>query len=409
MERKERWATLDNRIRTEFWDADLATAREHDIRQDPKGNLLYLPFPYITASGGAESFFPEMYCYDSHFINMGLLAHDRADIVGDHIRNHLFMIDRYGMVLNGNRSYYMTRSQTPQLADTVVRYFEQTNDVRLLRRAYPSLCREFREYWCADHHSTPTGLATNRDLGDPELRPELAAEAEITDFTACFEGDVRRCNPVLTNAALAQYSKLLGVIADELGLKEEAADWRTETDRRVGLIDELLWDDQEGFYFDYRHDHGRRIRCWSLTGFAPLWYGLATPEQAERAVGHLSRFLNRHGLAQTDLAYPSPHPEFAWVQFGYPAGWPSMNLLTVMALDHYGFAGEAETIATRYLSLILDVYQETGALWEKYNVVDGGTSMPKERYQPPEFHGWTCTVVTLFGRRVFEGEPIRWV
>ena len=86
-----------------------------------------------------------------------------------------------------------------------------------------------------------------------------------------------------------------------------------------------------------------------------------------------------------------------------------MNLLTVMALDRYGFAGEAETIATRYLSLILDVYQDTGALWEKYNVVDGGTSMPKERYQPPEFHGWTCTAVTLFGRRVFEGRPIRWV
>jgi hypothetical protein len=54
--------------------------------------------------------------------------------------------------------------------------------------------QEYHDYWCAPHHQTPTGLATNRDLADPalgndylaqfglsatRLRPELAAEAEV--------------------------------------------------------------------------------------------------------------------------------------------------------------------------------------------------------------------------------------
>ena len=92
--------------------------------------------PYMSA-GGSEAAFPEMYCWDIPFINRALLLHGRQDIVRHHLLNHLFLIDRYGFVLTGNRTYYLTRSQTPLLADAVVRYVRHTGDRDMLLRAYP--------------------------------------------------------------------------------------------------------------------------------------------------------------------------------------------------------------------------------------------------------------------------------
>ena len=134
-----KWIGMDAALRNS-WDEDVRRAREDEIR-DPASNaiwfadeehrtresraggetLLYLPHPYVSA-GGREAAFPEMYCWDAYFINKALLLHGRTDLVRGHILNHLFQIERYGMVLNGNRSYYTTRSQAPLLARTVHEY-----------------------------------------------------------------------------------------------------------------------------------------------------------------------------------------------------------------------------------------------------------------------------------------------
>lgn len=111
---KVRWQRLDNAIRG-WWVGDLHHATEEEIRNDPNKTLLFLPFPYITA-GGSESAFPEIYGWDTQFINLGLLAHDRADIVRWNILDQLSMIERFGKVLNGNRTFYLTRGQPPLLA-----------------------------------------------------------------------------------------------------------------------------------------------------------------------------------------------------------------------------------------------------------------------------------------------------
>ena len=171
---RDHWQTLDAVVRG-WWDGDTRTAQEADIRADDKETLLFLPYRYSTA-GGSETVFPEMYGWDTYFINRGLLSHDRADLVRNHLLNHLFMLERYGKVLNGNRSYYLTRSQTPLLADSLYHYVQSLDapedDLPLLMRAYPLLAQEYKGYWNAEHHATPVGLATARDLGDPNLRIE---------------------------------------------------------------------------------------------------------------------------------------------------------------------------------------------------------------------------------------------
>jgi alpha,alpha-trehalase len=395
-----RWRKLDAVIR-ESWDADLRKADEDAVRRDEAKTLLFLPHPYSSA-GGSHAAFPEMYGWDTQFINMALLAHGRREIVRDHIRNQLFMIDRHGMVLNGNRTFYLTRSQPPLLAWSVERYLATKADDALALRAYPSLEREYLGYWGADHHRTPTGLTTCRDLGDPSLRPELAAEAESgLDFTPIFGGDIRRCVPIHVNACLVRYAGVLAQLAELLDWPDQTARWLQDAKDRSRRINELCWDEKEGYYFEYDFERKARLPHFSVMPLWLLWAGVASAEQAERVRAHLPRFDQPHGLSVTAEAYPSPHPEYKVNQWAYPAAWPPLLIIAVEGLDRYGFTADAERLARRFLTNQVATWEATGVTWERYDAVKGGKDCPVERYASVPLHGWSSAAAVLLGRRIF--------
>ena len=396
------WASLDSAIRS-WWDGDVHTALEDDIRRDADKSLLYLPHPYTTP-GGSEKAFPEIYGWDTFYINCALLEHGRFELVKNNIRNQLFQIDRYGMTLNGNRSWYSTRSQPPLWTEGCRRYVEKTNDTDILFSAYPLYKKEYLGYWTADHHQTASGLTTNRDIGLTDS-PRLHAESETgLDFFSGYGGEVRDCNPLITNCILVNFTSNLAWMAQKLSDKQAAHEWRIETERRSALIRDLLWHENEEFFFDYNFIQNKRIPVWSLNAFWALWAGIATKEQAACVVSHLPAFLFEHGLCMTDRAYPSPHPEFEWLQWNYPSGWPPFQVMVTEALLKYGYRKEADLVASRFLRTQIALYRQTGKLWEKYNVVDGNLEFPSERYKVPPLHGWSSASVVLLGR-LLAAEP----
>ena len=397
---RQAWDALEATIR-EWWDGDVKTATEDDVAADPKGTLLYLPRPYLTP-GGSEAAFNEMYGWDTFFINLGLLAYGRLDLVENHILNHLHMIEAHGMVLNGNRTYYLGRSQPPLLAESVQLFLEAGGNADIAAQAYGLLEREYEGYWQAEHHATPVGLSTNRDLFNEGLRAELAAEAETgLDFTALYSGDVRRCVPLVTNCALVQYARALSEIAARLGNSAGRETWQTEAERRAERVRDLCWDDAQGFFLEYDYVSAQRLPYLSICAYWTLWAGIATPEQAAALVGKLPAFEQTHGLSVTDKAYPSPHPEFTNLQWAYPLGWPPLQIITVEGLERYGYKREADRVARRFLNMMLAQYAETGKLWEVYNAVTGNTDVPIERYPPYALHGWSSAAAVVLGRKVF--------
>lgn len=393
------WQALDRQVRA-WWDGDVHTATPADVRADEAGTLLPLPCPYVTP-GGSEAAFPEMYGWDTHFIDLGLLAHGRSDLVRGHAENMLWQIERYGKVLNGNRRYYLTRSQTPLHPVSLRLLHEHEPDLALLDRAFPLLEREYRDYWCGPGHATGLGLSTNRDSGDPHHRPELAAEAETgLDFTPIFGGDVRRCAPLITNCALVRYADTLAWLAGELGEADTARHWEEEARTRAGRIRDLCWDDEQGFFFEVR-DAGERLPYWSLCAYWTLWARVATPGQAARLVSHLPRFERPGGLSFTDQAYPSPHPEYESLQWNSPSGWAPMQLIVAEGLERYGYHAEARRLSAAFLGLMMGEYSRSGKLWERYDVDACTLPRQHERYALPAFHGWTSAAVAALGRRVF--------
>lgn len=397
---RARWQKLDDAVRG-WWNGDLHRADEEAIRNDPQKTLLFLAFPYISG-GGSEAVFPEIYGWDTQFTNLALLEHERRDIVRWHILDQLSQIDRFGKMLNGNRTFYISRSQPPLLAWSVANYLQSTGDEELTLRAYPSLVAEYTKYWNGPSHITPIGLSTCRDSGSKTLDPALAAECETgLDFTPIFDGDVRRCVPLHVNVALVRYALVLEMLADRFGWHDKAAHWRTEANDRIDRINQYCWDEGQGCYFEYDYVRKKRLPYYSLNMFWPLWQGIASESQARRVVEHLELFDRPYGLTFTDRTYPSPHPEFKVNQWAYPEAWPPQQIVVGMALQCYKYPDKAREVSRKYISNVVTTWEQSGNLWERYNAVEGGHTVPIERKPPRPLHGFTSASVVVVGRIAF--------
>src|SRR5262245_3993432 len=71
----------------------------------------FVGVPFIVPGGR----FNEMYGWDSYFETLGLLEDHRVDLAKAFAENFVYEIDYYGQILNGNRTYYLTRSHPPFL------------------------------------------------------------------------------------------------------------------------------------------------------------------------------------------------------------------------------------------------------------------------------------------------------
>ncbi|MFC7668150.1 trehalase family glycosidase [Hymenobacter humi] len=74
--------------------------------------------------------------------------------------NFAFLINRYGFVPNGNRTYYLTRSQPPFFA-SMVRLLAQDQGNGMLLRYRPALEREYK-YWMLGSEKLVPGTAAHR-------------------------------------------------------------------------------------------------------------------------------------------------------------------------------------------------------------------------------------------------------
>ena len=73
------------------------------------GSLIPLPYPYIVPGGR----FREIYYWDSYFTMLGLCVSKRLDLIENMIANFAHLIETIGYIPNGNRTYFLGRSQPP--------------------------------------------------------------------------------------------------------------------------------------------------------------------------------------------------------------------------------------------------------------------------------------------------------
>jgi alpha,alpha-trehalase len=165
--------------------------------------LLYLPNPYDVPGGQ----FNEMYGWDSYFIIRGLLRDERRDIAKGMVENFFYEIQHYGGVLNGNRTYYLGRSQPPFLTSMILAVYEADRaageaDSGWLERAYRFAVQDYEQWNRGTHLAADTGLSRYFDEGTGPV-PEIMGDPSdyyrgVARFFLMHEG---RQSPHLVKAS----------------------------------------------------------------------------------------------------------------------------------------------------------------------------------------------------------------
>jgi alpha,alpha-trehalase len=371
--------------------------------------------------------FQELYYWDTYFTCLGLFESGLAQLAVDNARNFLSEVERHGFVPNGNRTFYLTRSQPPYLGPLVWQIASVLNDPGFAREAVPAIRREY-EFWTT-RRMTPTGLsrhyhhATREELIAffPEMihrgslqgrRAEDSLEELGHLMAECELGwDVNhrfghRCGdycPVDLNSTLFIYELFFA----EFGPPAEKSAWLERAEERRRRVNEYCWDEDAGCFFDYDYRRQRRGPIVAAPAFQPLWAGLATPQQA--------KLLVEKTLPQIEfpfgIAACAPGPRDRVCGWDYPNAWPPMQNLIYRGLAHYGYTEEARRIAEKYLLTVCQNFESTGDLWEKYHAVNGSVRTPSEHgynesttrnfesaseeathEAPPSMLGWTAGV-----------------
>lgn len=345
-----------------------------------------LPNKFVSPNDGI--YYNDQFYWDSYFIILGLVRCGRVDLAKGMVDNFISMQKRFNIIPLRNRYYNLGSSQAPFLTSMAREVYECTNDNRWFRAAMEAAEKELKSYWMnkslTEIHIVYEGLSRYCD----HYITHLAAEHESGwDMTSRFRDSCLNFLPVDLNCALYKYETDLAAFYKKTGNTRKQNLYLKQSEKRRKTMNKLMWNFEKGFYFDYDYRHKKRSTFYSVAGFYPLWAKMATYTQARKIAEQLRRFEYAGGIANTQPKGLAKEPR----QHDYPNGWPQQQYIIIKGLMNYGFYTDAQRIAKKYLDMINKIYNETGKIWEKYNVVKC-TVGDSERYPTQSGFGWTNAV-----------------
>ena len=390
-----------------------------------RSTLLPLPEPYVVPGGR----FREVYYWDSYFTMQGLVVTGRTDLVANMLDNFAWLIRTVGHIPNGNRSYYLGRSQPPYFAAMVGLYARATDTTRA-ERYLPALEQEYA-FWMEGHDALAPGAAHRRvvKLADgtllnrywddiPAPRPESyredfalgeslpidqretfyrhvrAAAESGWDFSSRWMRDPKDLRtlettdiaPVDLNSLLYNAERTIAAFRrhrNAAGDREEATRFDAAADRRRAAIQSHMYDPADGFFFDLRWARDERVTDRpTLAAAAPLYFGVATQEQGTAVAARLERDFLKPGGFVTTLVNSGQ-------QWDAPNGWPPLQWLSMEGVRRYGRTDLADTARDRWLALNRRIYKATGKMTEKYDVLDTDRAARGGEYPTQDGFGWS--------------------
>ncbi len=395
-------------------------------------SLLPLPHEYVVPGGR----FTELYYWDSYFTMLGLDESGQRQLLRSMADNFAYLIDTFGHVPNGNRSYYLTRSQPPVFA-LMTDLFEETG-IRRASDYLPQLRKEYA-FWMdgaevlrpGDSHRRcvrlPCGAVLNRYWDDRDTPREesyredieTAAESERPahqvyrdlragaesgwDFSSRWQADPTRLStirttailPVDLNSFLYRLERQIARLGEARGLERCAAEFRERAAARQAAIERYLWNDAIGAYFDYDWVLGEPRENLTAATVTPLFVRLAGEQQAARVAEVIrSRLLAPGGLATTEIGGSGQ-------QWDRPNGWAPLQWMAVRGLQQYGEQRLAAEIERRWLVIVSDLFERESKLMEKYVLRTHAEHAGGGEYPLQDGFGWTNGVT----RKLLQEDP----
>jgi alpha,alpha-trehalase len=423
--------TMEEHIRS-LWPVLIRAADTVDARS----SLIPLPNPYVVPGGR----FREVYYWDSYFTMLGLVQSGRVGLVRNMLDNFAYLIKTLGHIPNGNRTYYLGRSQPPFFAAMVGLYANAADTTQAL--SYLDAMEAEHAFWMdgADRLKPgqayrrvvmmPEGVTLNRYWDDlPGPRPEAyrpdyqvaqalpdsaraqfyrnarAAAESGWDFSSRWMRDpsdlktleTTELIPIDLNALVYNEERTIAALRafrKSPGDSAAAARFNQLAERRRQSLLTAAYESGDGYFYDVRWRSWQRVTDRpTLADASLLYFGLVTPFQAMGIAQRLERdFLKPGGFVTTNI--PTGQ------QWDAPNGWPPLEWMAIEGLRRYGDVELANKARDRWLALNRRTYRATGRMMEKYDVVDLSKRAGGGEYALQDGFGWTNGVALALSAEV---------
>ena len=406
-------------------------------------SLLALPHAYIVPGGR----FREIYYWDSYFTMLGLKESGEYEMMENMVKNFAYLAKTYGHIPNGNRSYYLSRSQPPFFSlmldllaevkgnsvyakylyaiDKETGYWNNApmygeslshrnnafvvkhrdGAYYLIHRYNDRLSVPRQESYFEDMQVAEKAALEYRKMvrfaDSNKLKNDIdsikgriwhnlrSAAASGWDFSSrwfvdgdeLYNTETARVFPVDLNC-LAYYLQVTYYRA----LPGETSNIKRYVPKTKKDLRTLFFNEQLGWYCDYDIETKRVMNNPTLAGMFPLFFKLADEKDVPRIVDFLKKNFLKEGGVVTSLNNSGQ-------QWDAPNGWAPLQWITIIGLENYGYHDLAKEIATRWVSLNKKVFNETGRLMEKYDVVDIHKPAGGGEYPSQDGFGWTNGVL----------------
>lgn len=384
-------------------------------------SLLPLPEPYVVPGGR----FREIYYWDSYFTMLGLAESGHWDKIADMVANFAWEIDAFGHIPNGNRTYYLSRSQPPFFS-LMVELLAQHEGDDTLKKYLPQLQKEYsywmegvdtlqpgqqhkrvvklddgavlNRYW--DERDTPRPESWVEDIATAKSNPNRpateiyrdlrSAAASGWDFSSRWMDDPQQLGtirttsivPVDLNSLLYKMEKILARASKAAGDDAQASHYDRLANERQKAIEHYLWNDKEGWYADYDLKSKQVRNPLTAAALFPLYVNAAAKDRAHKmAVATQAHLLQPGGLATTSVK--------SGQQWDAPNGWAPLQWVATEGLQNYGQEKVAMEVTWRFLTNVQHTYDREQKLVEKYDVSSTGTGGGGGEYPLQDGFGWT--------------------
>ncbi len=403
-------------------------------------SLLPLPNAYIVPGGR----FREIYYWDSYFTMLGLKQSGETEMVENMVKNFAYLINTYGHIPNGNRTYYLSRSQPPFFC-LMVELLAGIKGNSVYKTYLPAMEKEYG-YWLAgaakandqepvdhvvvlpggalmnrywDNNTSPRQesykedfelseaiaqeLAMRIKVASPEKLQAILNNSKATtnrnlragacsgwDFSSRWFADQQNIKTIATtsiipvdlNCLMYSMETIIAKASLTAGKMQQQKLFTQKAVKRKAAILKYCWNATAGFFTDYNFTSNTPGDMVTAAGLYPLFLKIATPAQAASCAAIAQKKLLKPGGLVTTTNNTGQ-------QWDAPNGWAPLQWIAITGFKNYGNNKLASMIATRWLVLNDKVYEATGKMMEKYNVEDMSQMAGGGEYPGQDGFGWT--------------------
>ncbi|HHV97603.1 MAG TPA: hypothetical protein GXX37_14275 [Clostridiaceae bacterium] len=251
-------------------------------------------------------------------------------------------------------------TQPPVLAWGVYCLYESFNDKNFLEETYSRLesylkwnmqNRDKNKNWLFEWEIDKESIVCRCGESGMDNSPRFdeVEEMDCIDFS-CF---------------MANEARYMAKIAKRLGKVNEEKYWNEVYENIKRAVNDLLWDEEDKFYYDRILSNGNFKKVKSVASFLPLFAGICDKYRADC----LYRHLTDKNSFDTELPIPSiskDDPTFGTDMWRGPV-WINYNYMIIQGLKEYGYIELAQSILKKTIEAIAYWYEKDGCIYEFYD------------------------------------------